>query len=297
MIFLFLTSLVWAFSFGLIGNRLAGLDPALVAVVRLALSLAVFAPFARRLQLGVWDALRLLALGGVQFGLMYVLYIASFRWLPSHLVALFTIFTPLHVALLTRRESGARFPRLLLAAALAVAGTAVLSWRRGDAERLWLGFAMVQGSNLCFALGQVGYRRLMRTLPTIGNAPVMAWMYAGGVMAALPFAILWRTPGGFVPSPSQWLVLIYLGIVASGVCFWLWNLGARRTGVGTLAVMNNAKIPLGVAVSLWFFDEPASPRRLVVAAAVMGAALLLSAGGVAREAAKRPNSSIQESEG
>ena len=48
MIHLVLVSLVWAFSFGLIGNTLAGLPPAWLGWVRLALSALVFLPFVRR---------------------------------------------------------------------------------------------------------------------------------------------------------------------------------------------------------------------------------------------------------
>ena len=48
VIYLVITSCIWAFSFGLIGNRLAGLDPAVVAFARLALSLLAFLPFACR---------------------------------------------------------------------------------------------------------------------------------------------------------------------------------------------------------------------------------------------------------
>ncbi|MFM7261548.1 MAG: hypothetical protein ACKO3W_13190, partial [bacterium] len=45
----------------------------------------------------------------------------------------------------------------------------------------------------------------------------------------------------------QWLTLIYLGVGASGVGFFLWNVGATKVAPATLAVMNNAKVPLGVA--------------------------------------------------
>jgi drug/metabolite transporter (DMT)-like permease len=71
-------------------------------------------------------------------------------------------------------------------------------------------------------------------------------------------------------------VLLYLGVVASGVCFWLWNAGARRVRhAGTLAVMNNVKIPLGMAISLLLFGEHADPRRLALACAVMLLAVLV----------------------
>lgn len=277
MIFLLLVSCIWAFSFGLIGNRLAGLDPSVVALARLALSAMVFVPFACR---GAAPrpalALKLLLLGGVQFGLMYLLYIASFRHLKSHAVALFTFATPVYVALLAGAREPRRLPRPLLAALLAVLGAAIVKWKTPGGERLWLGFALVQGSNLCFAAGQLLYRRVMRAPGGISNHQALTWMYVGAVMICLPFAMRgWRV-NGFAPDGGQVLVLLYLGVVASGLCFWLWNTGARRVRhAGTLAVMNNAKIPLGMALSLLLFGEQADPWRLALACAAMLAGVVL----------------------
>lgn len=286
MLFLLIASLVWAFSFGLIGNRLAGLEPSVVALVRLLLSLLVFAPLARRGGIGMATALRLLLLGGVQFGLMYVLYIAAFGHLPSHLVALFTILTPLYVALLAHLRQPRRALRPLLAALLAVAGAALVSWR-APVSRFWTGFALVQGSNVCFALGQLGYRRLMRRTEGLADTHALAWMYAGAVAAALPFAVVGWRAGGFAPTLGQWAVLAYLGIVASGLSFWLWNRGARVARVATLAVMNNAKIPLAVAVSLLLFREQTNGWRLAAAAAVMLLALVVGETGARSGADER----------
>ncbi len=273
MFFLFITSCIWAFSFGLIGNRLAGLDPSMVALIRLALSFLAFLPFACRGTPRLSLAIQLLALGAVQFGLMYILYISSFAYLPSHSVALFTIFTPIHVALLANLGKLRHAFRPLLGAALAVVGAAIVNWKTPEANRLWLGFALVQGSNLCFAVGQLLYRKLMHASDAITDHQAMTWMYAGGVMICVPFALAGYRAHGFAPAPAQMWILLYLGVVASGVGFWLWNIGARRIRhPGTLAVMNNAKVPLGMAVSLLIFKESADLWRLALA----GAALLLA---------------------
>ena len=100
-----LVSLLWALSFGLVA-QLKGLDPAFVAALRTLLAALVFLPFLRARGLGARRALGLMAVGGLQFGLMYVAYIQSYRWLGPAEVALFTIFTPLYVALLGRATTG-----------------------------------------------------------------------------------------------------------------------------------------------------------------------------------------------
>jgi drug/metabolite transporter (DMT)-like permease len=65
-------------------------------------------------------------------------------------------------------------------------------------------------------------------------------------------------------SHAQVWTLVYLGVVPSGICFFLWNVGARRTNAGTLAAFNNAKIPLAVLVSLLVFGEQARIAQLAI---------------------------------
>jgi len=64
--------------------------------------------------------------------------------------------------------------------------------------------------------------------------------------------------------------------VASGLGFWLWNAGARRVSAGTLAVFNDLKIPLAVAVSLLVFGEQTDLPRLLMGGTLVLAALLLN---------------------
>lgn len=274
MYLLTVVSLVWAFSFGLIGNQLAGLSPAWLGWIRLALSALVFLPFVRRLP---WKtALALFATGAVQFGLMYLAYLSSFRYLKSHEVALFTVVTPLFVAGLNDLF-GRRFqPWNLLAACLAVAGAGILKWSQLESAAPLYGILLVQASNLCFAAGQLAYRAVLRRLPApVPDHRVFFWLHLGGFAVltplALPLALSAAPPA---PSPHQWAILAYLGIVASGLCFFLWNRGARLVSAGQLAVMNNLKIPLAVAVSLFVFREPANLYTFFAGALLVGVALL-----------------------
>lgn len=278
MIYLVLVSLLWAFSFSLIKGRLAGLDPSAIAVVRLGLAALMFIPWLRPRGLGTPFTLRLLAIGGVQFGLMYVCYLAAFAHLAAYEVAMFTIFTPLYVALFDGALEH-RWPRrALAAAALAVLGAAALKWDRGLSPDGLLGFLLVQGSNLAFAAGQVAYRRLRLTsaLPAGRNdAHIFALPYLGGVGGALIFSLFATTWADFNPTDAQWLTLLYLGVIASGLGFFGWNLGATRSSSGTLAVANNLVVPLAVIVALVFFGEQADLPRLFISAILLSAALAL----------------------
>jgi len=276
MLLLFLVSIIWGLSFGLIKTYLTGLDPGLVAFLRLFLSLLVFLPFLRPRALSDSFRWRFFFLGMVQFGLMYVTYIMSYQYLLSYHVALFTIFTPLYVTLLNDllRKHFNWIP--LAMAVMATAGCFLVVYRTGHQRQVLAGFFLMQLSNLCFALGQVFYRRWMRSRPRIRDLGVFPLMYLGAVTLSLPLAFI-RVPLREVSlKGSQVLPLLYLGVVASGICFFLWNKGVTRTDIGTVAIMNNLKIPLGVLFSIFLFREEADLLRLLAGGALLGLALTLN---------------------
>lgn len=287
--YLILVSILWAFSFGLIKGQLAGLDSTLVSLIRLAISLAVFAPLFRPKGLSLGRALLLAAIGAVQYGAMYVCYIHAFAYLKAHEVALFTIFTPLYVTLAYDLLSRKFTPLFWGTALLAVAGLAVVC--ASDFENLSFrtGFLLVQGSNVCFAAGQVAYKALRARHAAVKDMQIFALLYAGAVAATgLWLAATSDLTSLTLPTGRQWAVLAYLGVVASGVCFFLWNYGATRTDAGALAICNNLKIPAAMAVSMLFFGEaPSHPWRLAVGGAVILAALGLNEWVLSRSRVKK----------
>ena len=276
MLQLIVVSLLWAFSFGLIKTHLAGIDSSFIAAVRVALALAGFLPFLRPSAVSRGTALRLVGIGALQFGLMYLAYLAAFHLLAAYQIALLTIVTPILVCLaddlLARRFRWAP----LLAAAVAVSGAGVIVARQPLGRAEWTGVILIQLSNVCFAVGQVLYRRWRLSQPAVRDRDVFAWLYLGAVLVTVPPA--WRQVDVGVLArtlrPEQVGVLVYLGVFASGAAFFLWNQGSTRVSTATLAVMNNAKTPLGVAVSLLVFGEKTDIPRLLLGGSLIVAAAL-----------------------
>ena len=287
MIYLLIVSLIWAFSFGLIKGQLTGLDANFVAAVRLVVSLAVFLPFLRIKQVPSRLRWRLLVIGAVQFGLMYVAYTYAFQYLQAYEVALFTIFTPLYVTLINDAYQKRFHAISLVATILAIAGTAVVKQGNLFDSQLLTGFLVVQVSNLAFAFGQVDYKETLKGHPEMRDTRIFGLLYLGGALAAGVPALITTPWQSLVLTAQQVLTLVYLGAVASGLGFFLWNVGARKVNGGTLAVFNDLKIPLAVAVSLIFFGEKASLPHLLIGGAVVVAALLLNEWGVRRVALKK----------
>ncbi len=272
---LLLVSLLWAFSFGLIKHLSgSGLDGTFLSATRLGLALLVFLPFLRLRGLAPRTALALAGIGAVQFGLMYLAYNESFRFLAAHEVALLTLTTPIFVTLLADAFDRTFRVRALVAALLAVLGGAAIVVKTVPTAGTFTGVVLIQLSNFAFALGQILYRRLRAQQPALRDRDVFGLLYAGAFLVAL--AATFTRDISFDLKTPQLLVLLYLGLIASGLGFFLWNLGATRVTAGTLAAMNNAKIPLAVAVSLVVFGESADWVRLAISASLMGLAVWLA---------------------
>jgi drug/metabolite transporter (DMT)-like permease len=255
MPYLALVSIIWAFSFGLIGATLAGLDPYFIAVARLTLAFAFFLPFFRWKRLQSGDQWRLPFYGAVQFGVMYVAYIKAFAYLPSHLVALFSVLTPVYVVLIHSLRIREWSLRYLIAAILSVAGATIIRAKNEPDGSIWLGFVLMQIAGIAFAFGQVAYRDWKRDRPELKDRECFALLYGGGVTCALAFSLVMTDWSTVEISGKQSAALLYLGIVASGCGFFFWNKGAAQSSPGTLAAFNNAVVPLAVFCSLFIFGE------------------------------------------
>lgn len=70
--------------------------------------------------------------------------------------------------------------------------------------------------------------------------------------------------------------MIWLGVVASGLGFLIWNLGALRVSTSTLAVANNLKLPIAIIISLVIFGESANLGLLAAGLAILLLALRLA---------------------
>ena len=262
---------LWAFSFSLIGVYLAGqVDSYFAVLTRVVLAALVFLPMLRRIPFAL--AAKLMALGAIQLGLMYVFYYRSFLLLSVPEVLIFTILTPVYVTLIHDLMQGRFSYRYLVSAILAVIGAAIIRYN-GIGSQVLVGFFVVQGANICFAMGQVGYKIVMERNPLdVPQRAVFGYFYLGALGVATLAWFLFGNADKLPTTGLQWGILVYLGVIASGLGYFLWNKGATLVDAGTLAIMNNALVPAGLIVNLLIWNRDANLLRLSVG----GAVLLLS---------------------
>lgn len=271
-------TILWAFSFSLIGEFLAGqVDSDFAVLSRVLLATLIFLPFTR--WRGVPAGLRLgvLVTGMLQFGITYLCLYRSFSYLTVPEVLLFTIFTPLYVTLIDDALFRRFSPVALVAAAIATLGAGIIRYD-GLSEDFITGFLLLQIANFTFAAGQVGYKHVMRRYPVdIPAYRTFGYFFIGALIIALPSFMIFGNADRLPTTAMQWGILTWLGLAASGLGLFLWNRGACKVDAGTLAIMNNVLVPAGLLVNLLIWSRDADLLRLAIGGAVLALSLWVNA--------------------
>ncbi|CAI8860261.1 carboxylate/amino acid/amine transporter [Pseudomonas sp. Irchel 3H3] len=283
--YLLFVTLIQAFSFSLIGEYLAGhVDSYFAVLVRVVLAGLVFIPLTRWRSVEPAFMRGMLVIGALQFGVTYVCLYLSFRVLTVPEVLLFTILTPLHVTLIEDALNRRFNPWALVAALVAVLGAAVIRYDRISPDFL-MGFLLLQLANFTFAAGQVMYKHLVARHPSdLPHYRRFGYFYLGALLVVLP-AFLMFGKSNFLPeAPLQWAVLLFLGLVSTALGLYWWNKGACLVNGGTLAVMNNLHVPVGLLLNLLIWNQHEELGRLLLGGLVILAAVWISRLGIRQPA-------------
>ncbi len=210
-------------------------------------------------------------------GIMYLLVIRSYAYLDAYQVILFTACTPIYVTLIGDLFSKSFKPFYLLTAVMALVAVAFLYQCSFKGNGFLKGFLLVQLADVCFAFGQVAYKEIRKQDSRVKDLNIYALLFLGGSLVTCLSTTIFQGWGSFsLISVKQGVLLLYLGAIASGLCFFWWNKFAVLKHSGTLAVFNNVKIPLGVLVSLTVFGEKASIFYVTLSGVLVGLALFLA---------------------
>ena len=138
---------------------------------------------------------------------------------------------------------------------LSVLGAATIKVKSVPSGDIWIGFGLMQAAGICFAFGQVAYRDWKKANSNVPDQSVFGLLTVGGFICVGGFSLMLTDFASVEITLSQWQSILYLGCVASGLGFFLWNKGATQTNPGTLASFNNAVVPLAMITSLFVFGE------------------------------------------
>lgn len=223
MALLIITTILWAFSFSLFGEYLAGhVDSYFAVLVRVGLAALVFLPFLRTRGHGLKTIGLYMLVGAMQLGIMYMLSFHAYLYLTVSELLLFTVLTPLYITLIYDLMSKRRLRwGYAFSALLAVIGAGIIRYDRVT-DHFWTGLLLVQLSNISFAIGMVGYKRLMETRP-MPQHNAFAWFYIGAFLVAVVARFMLGNTQKMPETTLQWGILV----------FWAWRLQGSATSCGT----------------------------------------------------------------
>jgi len=253
--YLIAISILWSFSFGIIKYGLAGIDSSFVSFARNVIALTFFSSVTiYNIKKFSFD-LKLVGIGALQFGLMYIFYIESYQYLPAYLIATFTITTPIYVVLASKYLNGNSLNRNgIYAILLVIIGSYLMRFNSLNLKDYMLGFVLIQCANIFFATGQILFKKWNDKNKDKDIVHNFSQLFFGATLITSIFYFLGSSESAIL-TQSNLFSLLFLGIISSGIGFLMWNIGATKVSAEKLAIMNNAVIPIAIFNSYLIFGE------------------------------------------
>jgi drug/metabolite transporter (DMT)-like permease len=253
--YLIAISILWSFSFGIIKYGLAGIDSSFISFARNVIALTFFSSVTiYNIKKFSFD-LKLVGIGALQFGLMYIFYIESYQYLPAYLIATFTITTPIYVVLASKYLNGNSLNRNgIYAILLVIIGSYLMRFNSLNLKDYMLGFVLIQCANIFFATGQILFKKWNDKNKDKDIVHNFSQLFFGATLITSIFYFLGSSESAIL-TQSNLFSLLFLGIISSGIGFLMWNIGATKVSAEKLAIMNNAVIPIAIFNSYLIFGE------------------------------------------
>lgn len=270
-----LTIIIWSNTF--VSSKILlhnGLSPAEIFAIRFALAYVAIIPFTHS---KLWcdnlkDELLMLVLGATGGALYFLAENTALKYTGVSNVCLLVCSAPLLTALLARwfGKSEKMSSRLITGSLIAFAGAALViveDWKHMQLKLL--GDMLALCGALSWAVYQLIIKRMCGKYSTVF---ITRKVFAYGLFTIAAFFVF-DHPSFPLDSMLHPVVagnLLFLGIIASGLCFWVWNIVIDHLG----AVATSAYIylqPLFAAITASFvLGEP------ITGAVVAGAVLIIA---------------------
>lgn len=277
MLLLLLTMVIWGSTFVVTKELIVLWPPSVVAFARVCFGALVMVPlaFSRHRQGDhlPWGTLWLMGLIGV--ALYYMVFNVGMMYVSASQGALVQASIPAMTALvavvwLRERASMLRWVGI----ALSVAGVLIVvsgSTAADSGESAFLGNFLMFISVVCWGV----YTALAKRVARFDSLVTTASVIATGAVWLIPIAgyemVMTNLAGESLPAlpVKGWLQMLYLGLVASGLAYLLYNASLRHLDASSVGVYANLIPVVGVLTGVILLGEPLSARAIVGGLVVM----------------------------
>ena len=271
MLLLLLTMAVWGSTFVATKGLISVWPPFTLAFARVTIGTLVLLPLAvARYQPGMrlpWGTIWIM--GAIGVALYYLTFNVAMVHISASQGALVQASIPAMTALvavlwLRERASWQRW----LGIALSVSGVLIVfsGSAADDGNSSLFGSVLMFASVVCWAL----YTSLAKRVAAHEPLVITACVTGTGAALLLPLSIYEVTTHALAQLPvMSWLGVLYLGGIASGVAYLLYNVSLQHLDASEVGVYTNLIPIVGVITGVVFLGEPLSIRAIVGGLVVM----------------------------
>ena len=276
MFYLIVTTVIWSFSFSLIGNSLSpDINSWSLAFSRSAIACILFSRWIN-FKIPISYIIKIIFIGALQIGIMYILYLNAFSYTSVQRILLFTITTPFYVTMISQIINKEIKLFAFFITLLSILGALIIRMTDFDTSD-FIGLILVQLANLCFASGQVLYKAMKADSKISTNVYTdFSFFFIGASLITFIGLIVSPVSYTYPNTISQWFLVLWLGVGASGIGYYFWNYGATKVNVETLATMNNLVIPLGLFIEIIFFSGSYDFETFVIGTVIIISSIVTS---------------------
>lgn len=247
-------------------------DPVTLAAFRFGIGALLLLPVAFALR-STWpkgrDWIGVVALGILFYGFFFVLYNVSLAYTTAARASLALSALPLLTMVVAAVLGFERLTvRKTAGVLVAIGGVAfaLAAGLSGAPPGAWRGDLVMVGAALCMALYTIWSR------PFIARSAPLAFVAAGMSAGALCNLLLAWARGGFAAADrldlSQWVAILYMGVFAAAVNFFLWVYALKRTTPTRVAATITITPVTGSLLASVLVHEPIGLNLAVGVAAV-----------------------------
>lgn len=268
------TSAIWGTTF--ISSKLLlqeGLSPAAIMMLRFVVAYVLMLPFVRGRWLcrNVKDELLMLLLGISGGSLYFLLENTALLYTQASNVAIIIAATPLltmlTVHLMNKGEGASR--RLYAYSLLSLVGVALVVFNGNFILKLNpMGDLLTFGAVITWVIYSIIIARLQDSYP---STMITRKVFFYGMLTLLPYFLIepWGVTWEMIARPMVWGNVLYLGVLASLVCYVAWNIVIKR--LGAVDATNYLYInPIVAMLTAWVvLDERITPLAMVGTALIL----------------------------
>jgi drug/metabolite transporter (DMT)-like permease len=248
-------AILWGLSFPVNDAGLKVLDPAVFAFWRFVIATvaaAIVAASLGKLQTRVFGEPIVWGMGALNAAGFLFQYLGQTQTTPAR-AALFVNANVITVAVLSwivLREKPR--VRVVVPLILALAGVVLLQLPEGVGS-LAAGTHTGVGDALTFLCGAAGAGFFVLYKPSLRRANVASLSVATFAITALllgPFALVGDFSQTVSPNPAGWAPILYAGLVASALAYWLWGLALEEISPTASAIILLLEVVVAALVSV-----------------------------------------------